>query len=94
MMGYLGPLLAIVRKDIMLELRTKDIVVSVLVFSILVIVIFNFAIDPTGSILLAANQDSDSIVTFHIDQQSGELHPTGDVTEVPMPVCVKLAPLA
>jgi heme exporter protein B len=47
MMGYLGPLLAIVRKDIMLELRTKDIVVSVSVFSVLVIVIFNFAIDPT-----------------------------------------------
>jgi len=47
MRGYLGPLLAVVRKDIMLELRTKDIVVSVLVFSILVIVIFNFAIDPT-----------------------------------------------
>ena len=46
-MGYLGPLLAIVRKDIMLELRTKDIVVSVSVFSVLVIVIFNFAIDPT-----------------------------------------------
>ena len=47
MRGYLGPLLAIVRKDIMLEFRTKDIVVSVSVFSILVIVIFNFAIAPT-----------------------------------------------
>ena len=47
MKGYLRPVLALVWKDILLELRTKDIVVSVLVFSILVIVIFNFAIDAT-----------------------------------------------
>jgi heme exporter protein B len=34
-------------KDILLEVRSKDIVVSVLVFALLVMVIFNFAIDPT-----------------------------------------------
>jgi heme exporter protein B len=38
---------ALVWKDILLELRAKDIVVSVLVFALLVIVIFNFAIYPT-----------------------------------------------
>ena len=39
--------LTILWKDIVLELRTKDIVVSALVFALLVIVVFNFAITPT-----------------------------------------------
>ena len=47
--GYLGPVLAVYAKDALLELRTKDIIVSVLVFALLVIVIFNFALDPTPS---------------------------------------------
>ena len=51
----------------------------------------NFAIDPTGRFLLAANQDSDTIVTFRIDPRTGRLKPTGYVTEVPTPVCVKCA---
>ena len=38
---------AILWKDIVLELRTKDIVVSALVFALLVIVVFSFAITPT-----------------------------------------------
>ena len=46
MRSFLRPVLALLWKDILLELRTKDIVVAVLVFSLLVIVIFNFAIDP------------------------------------------------
>jgi len=50
----------------------------------------NFAIDPTGNFLLAANQDSDTIVTFRIEPQTGKLRPTGQVTEVPTPVCVKI----
>ena len=44
---YLMPILAIVWKDVVLETRTKDIVIAVLAFSLLVIVVFNFAIDPT-----------------------------------------------
>ena len=47
----MGPVVGLVWKDILLELRTKDIVVSVLVFSILVIVIFNFAVDPTPQVV-------------------------------------------
>ena len=47
MTRYLAPILAIVWKDIVLETRTKDIVTAVLAFSLLVIVVFNFAIDPT-----------------------------------------------
>jgi len=49
----------------------------------------NFGIDPTGSYLLAANQDSDSILVFRIDPKTGRLTPTGQVLEVPSPVCVK-----
>ena len=46
-LGYLGPILAVFAKDALLEVRTKDIIVSVPVFALLVIVIFNFALDPT-----------------------------------------------
>ena len=48
---FLGPIFAVLWKDILLEIRTKDIVVAVLVFSLLVIVIFNFAIEPTSRIV-------------------------------------------
>ena len=53
----------------------------------------NFGIDPTGTLLLVANQNSDNVVAFQIDGETGELTPTGEETEVSMPVCVKfLAP--
>jgi 6-phosphogluconolactonase len=48
----------------------------------------NFAIDPTGKFLLAANQESNNIVTFRIDSTTGALTPTGDIVEVPAPVCI------
>jgi len=41
-----GKVVAILWKDILLELRTKEIAASVLVFALLVVVIFNFAFDP------------------------------------------------
>lgn len=50
----------------------------------------NFAIDPSGLFLLAENQDSDTVVSFHIDLERGTLTPTGDVAQVPTPVCLKL----
>ncbi|MHB8626487.1 MAG: lactonase family protein [Aggregatilineales bacterium] len=50
----------------------------------------NFAIDPTGAFLLAANQDSDNIVIFKINSQSGQLEETGQITECPTPVCLKM----
>ena len=49
----------------------------------------DFMIDPTGTYLLAANQNSHTIVSFRIDAESGTLTPTGNVTEVMMPVCLK-----
>ncbi len=42
----LGKVFAILWKDILSELRARDIVTSVLVFALLVIVIFNFAFEP------------------------------------------------
>ena len=49
----------------------------------------NFEIDPTGTLLFAANQASNNIVIFRIDGKSGKLTPTGQVLDVPAPVCVK-----
>jgi len=49
----------------------------------------SFAIDPTGTLLFAANQQSNNIVVFRIDEKTGHLTPTGQVLEVAAPVCVK-----
>jgi 6-phosphogluconolactonase len=49
----------------------------------------NFAIDPTGNFLLAANQDTNNIVTFRINKENGTLEKTGTEIEVPRPVCIK-----
>jgi heme exporter protein B len=51
---FLGKVLVILWKDILAELRTRDIVVSMLVFSLLVIVIFNFTFDPNKIGLVAS----------------------------------------
>jgi 6-phosphogluconolactonase len=45
-----------------------------------------FQLDPTGTWLYALNQKGDSIVQFAIDEQTGELSPTGNSAEVPTPV--------
>ena len=42
MRGLLGPMMAIVWKDVLLELRSRDLVVSIVVFGLLVVVVFNF----------------------------------------------------
>ena len=53
----------------------------------------NFFIDPTGKYLLAENQNSNTIVVFSIDPETGKLSPTGNVAEVPIPVCIRMIPL-
>jgi 6-phosphogluconolactonase len=50
----------------------------------------NFVIDPGGKYLLVANRDTDNIVIFTIDQQTGLLKPTGKQIEISNPVCLKL----
>ncbi len=52
----------------------------------------NFAIEPNGEFLLVANQDSDNVVIFRIDKKTGKLKPTGNVAQVPVPVCLKFIP--
>jgi 6-phosphogluconolactonase len=52
----------------------------------------NFGIDPTGTFLLAANQDTNDIHVFRIDRDTGKLTPTGEKVSVPKPVCVKFLP--
>lgn len=42
-------------------------------------------LDTAGAVLYAANQDSDSIVAFRVDRQSGTLTPTGNVVRVGSP---------
>lgn len=49
----------------------------------------NFNFDPSGNFLLAANQDSDDIVIFKRDKETGLLTDTGKKIEVGNPVCVK-----
>lgn len=53
----------------------------------------NFVIDPSGKFLLAANQESNSIVVFNIDPATGSLTLTGQVAEVPSPVCIVFLPV-
>jgi len=48
----------------------------------------HFAMDPTGHYLLAENQFSENIVEFRIDLTTGKLTATGEVLQVPSPVCV------
>ena len=52
----------------------------------------HFLIDPSGQWLLAENQDSDNIVVFRLDTATGRLSPTGEVIQVPSPVCAVFVP--
>ena len=49
----------------------------------------NFAIDPTGNFLLAANQNSNEIVVFKRNKMTGLLNDTGNRISVGKPVCIK-----
>jgi 6-phosphogluconolactonase len=52
----------------------------------------NFVIDPTGAFLLAANQNSDSIIIYKIDKTTGKLTAMGSRLTLGNPVCLKFAP--
>ena len=45
----MSPLLAIIFKDVLIELRNRETVTSMMMFGFLVVVIFNFAFDPSGA---------------------------------------------
>ena len=48
-----------------------------------------FAIDPSGSFLLAAHERSDNVVVFQLDPTTGKPLQTGHEANVSQPVCVK-----
>ena len=50
----------------------------------------NFIIDPSGRFLLVANQNTNNIVVFKRDMQSGLLQQTTQQIEVPDPACLQL----
>jgi 6-phosphogluconolactonase len=48
----------------------------------------NFALDPSGNFLIAANQDSNNITFFKIDPSTGKLTYTGKSLQAFKPVCL------
>lgn len=48
-----GPITTVLWKDLILELRTRDVILPVVVFAYLVIVVFNFAIEPRPALVIA-----------------------------------------
>ncbi len=50
----------------------------------------NFAIDPSGRWLLAANQNSNDIFVFLINERTGKLTATGQKVPLGAPVCMWL----
>ncbi|MES2848214.1 MAG: lactonase family protein [Bacteroidota bacterium] len=48
----------------------------------------NFNFDPSGNFLLVANQDSDNIIIFSVNHETGLLTDTGKKISVPNPVCL------
>ena len=50
----------------------------------------NFIIDPTGNYLLAANQETDNIVIFKRNRQTGLLKETKEQIHVSKPVCLQM----
>lgn len=50
----------------------------------------NFMLDPTGSFLLVANQETDNVVVFRRDAKTGLLTDTGERLNIQKPVCLKM----
>ncbi|MGZ3949937.1 MAG: lactonase family protein [Flavisolibacter sp.] len=49
----------------------------------------NFNFNPSGDYLLVANQNSDDVVIFKVNHQTGTLTYTGNRIDVGIPVCIK-----
>jgi 6-phosphogluconolactonase len=49
----------------------------------------NFEIDPSGRFLFAANEASDNIAIFRIDEATGRLATTGQILTTPAPVSLR-----
>jgi 6-phosphogluconolactonase len=51
-----------------------------------------FAIDPTGAYLFAANELTGNVVLFRVDSSTGRLSPTKTELKVDVPVCIVFVP--
>jgi 6-phosphogluconolactonase len=52
----------------------------------------DFELDPAGTHLLVAGQDTNNVVVFRINPATGQLSPTGQNVEVPSPVDLTFVP--
>lgn len=50
----------------------------------------DFIVDPTGNYLVVANQDTDNIVIFKRDKETGLLTETQNQIKLPKPVCLQM----
>ena len=48
----------------------------------------DFALNPTASLLIAANQQTNALLSYRLDADSGQLEPTGRRLELGTPVCI------
>ena len=48
----------------------------------------DFALDPSGKLLVVANQQTNTLLSYRLDVGSGRLEPTGRRLELGTPVCV------
>jgi 6-phosphogluconolactonase len=51
-----------------------------------------FSFVPDSQLMMVANQDSNNVVAFTVDAETGQLRPTGESTEVASPTCVAYLP--
>jgi 6-phosphogluconolactonase len=54
---------------------------------------YEFAIDPTGQFLLAANQNSSTVEIFRMQHMTGQLRPVGHPDTAPAPTDVLMIPV-
>ncbi|MBT3192620.1 MAG: lactonase family protein [Verrucomicrobia bacterium] len=50
----------------------------------------NFSITPTGHHLLVSNRDSDNVVVFRLDRETGKPEYTGHQLEISRPMCLQI----
>lgn len=48
----------------------------------------DFALDPGGNLAVVANQQTNTLVSYWLDAETGKLEPTGHQVEVGTPVCI------
>ncbi|MGI4835066.1 MAG: lactonase family protein [Janthinobacterium lividum] len=52
----------------------------------------NFSLDPSGQLLLVANQNSGNVFSYFVDKRTGRLRPSGQSAQVPTPMFVAIVP--